>query len=242
MLQTDSNKPLQTYVREVPVTCKRIPYISSEEKELVNPGTARANFAPTVEAPQRTQSGGWAAKHRRETVLQQHVNYFDPDGDGVVWPLDTYRGFHNLGFNIILSLLAVFIIHANFSYPTSPSLLPDPFFRVRVADIHKAKHGSDTGAYDNEGRFLPQKFEDIFSKYAADGKSLNKWEIWNILKGQRVLLDPIGWFGAFFEWLSLYILLWPDDGAVRKEDVRRVYDGSIFPELSMRRSGKSKAD
>lgn len=103
-------------------------------------GTARANFAPTVEAPQRTQSGGWAAKHRRETV----------------------RGFHNLGFNIILSLLAVFIIHANFSYPTSPSLLPDPFFRVRVADIHKAKHGSDTGAYDNEGRFLPQKYVHLF--------------------------------------------------------------------------------
>lgn len=125
-------------------------------------GTARANFAPTVEAPQGTQSGGWAAKHRRETVLQQHVNYFDPDGDGVVWPLDTYRGFHNLGFNIILSLLAVFIIHANFSYPTSPSLLPDPFFRVRVADIHKAKHGSDTGAYDNEGRFLPQKYVHLF--------------------------------------------------------------------------------
>ncbi|KAI1463598.1 uncharacterized protein F4812DRAFT_468504 [Daldinia caldariorum] len=33
--------------------------------------------------------------------------------------------------------------------------LPDPFFRVFLADVHRAKHGSDTGAFDAEGRFVP---------------------------------------------------------------------------------------
>lgn len=26
----------------------------------------------------------------------------------------------------------------------------------------------------------------------------------------------------------MYLLLWPDDGVLRKEDVRGVFDGSIF--------------
>jgi hypothetical protein len=45
------------------------------------------------------------------------------------------------------------------------------------------------------------------------------------LVGQRCILDPIGWGGAAFEWLATWILLWPADGVIRKEDVRAVYDG-----------------
>jgi len=28
--------------------------------------------------------------------------------------------------------------------------------------------------------------------------------------------------------LATYLLVWPDDGVVRKEDARRVFDGSMF--------------
>lgn len=28
--------------------------------------------------------------------------------------------------------------------------------------------------------------------------------------------------------LAVYLLLWPEDGICRKDDVRRVFDGSIF--------------
>jgi hypothetical protein len=28
----------------------------------------------------------------------------------------------------------------------------------------------------------------------------------------------------------MYLLLWPEDGVLRKDDVRRVFDGSIFYE------------
>ena len=117
----------------------------------------------------------------------------------MIWPTDTFHGFHKLGFGVILSLVAVFIIHANFSYPTVSGYLPDPFFRLFVANIHKDKHGSDTGTYDTEGRFIPQKFEDIFSKYADGKDSISIWEVSRLLKGQRLIADPIGWFGAFFE-------------------------------------------
>lgn len=122
------------------------------------------------------------------------------DQDGIIWPLDTFRGFRRLGFNLLLSALSMLIIHGNFSYPTVAGWLPDPFFRLYVARIHKDKHGSDTGAYDAEGRFQPQKFEDVFAKYAPGGRDyLTLGDIWDLTKGQRCIADPVGWGGALFE-------------------------------------------
>lgn len=117
----------------------------------------------------------------------------------MIYPIDTFRGFYQLGYGIILSLLSVFIIHGNFSYPTQSSFLPDPLFRIYVANIHKDKHGSDTGTYDTEGRFIPQKFEDMFSKYGEGRDYLTLWDLSKLMKGQRLIADPIGWGGAFFE-------------------------------------------
>lgn len=76
-----------------------------------------------------------------QTVLQQHVLFWDRDGDGEIYPWDTYVGFRDLGFSVLFSLLAVVIINVNFSYPTrlAVSWLPDPWFRVYVGSIHKAK-------------------------------------------------------------------------------------------------------
>ena len=62
------------------------------------------------------------------TVVQQHCSYWDKDGDGVIWPQDTWRGVRAWGWNWFLSALATFIINVNLSYPTVPSFLPDPFF------------------------------------------------------------------------------------------------------------------
>lgn len=61
-------------------------------------------------------------------VLQQNCDFFDSRHGGIIFPTSTFRGFYKLGFGVWLSLLAVFIIHTNFSYPMLNSYLPDPFF------------------------------------------------------------------------------------------------------------------
>ncbi|KAJ9138345.1 Caleosin domain-containing protein [Pleurostoma richardsiae] len=235
-----AEKPVVTSIESVPVTVERKPFIQpNNDQRLPHAGTARANVAATYERPNGTTEGDYAQRHRHMTVIQQHCDFFDADQDGVIWPHDTFWGFHRLGFGIALSLVAVLIIHANFSYPTVPGYVPDPFFRLYTANIHKAKHGSDTGTYDTEGRFIPQKFEDMFAKYAREDKdSLTLSDIWALHKGQRLIADPIGWGGAFFEWLATYLMLWPEDGKMKKEDIRRIYDGSLFFALAARRPNK----
>ncbi|KAH7029647.1 Caleosin related protein-domain-containing protein [Microdochium trichocladiopsis] len=228
-----------TSVPTVPITLERKPFLpEKDDKGLQELGVARANIAATHDKPEGTSS--WSTRYSRQTVLQQHCAFFDKDEDSVIYPWDTYIGFRALGFMIPLSLLAVFIIHANFSYPTLPSWIPDPQLPVYVDRIHKDKHGSDTGTYDTEGRFIPQKFEDIFAKYADGRDYLTIRDVANLLNGQRIIADPIGWGGAMFEWLATYIMLWPEDGKMRKEDIRRIYDGSIFSAIAERRTREKK--
>ncbi|EMC99378.1 hypothetical protein BAUCODRAFT_401149 [Baudoinia panamericana UAMH 10762] len=230
------------------MTIERVPYAPSKQDRLIDPGTARATIAATNDAPDGTQQDNWAERHRHLTVVQQHCSYWDKDGDGVIWPSDSWLGVRAWGWNLFLSALAVVIIHGALSYPTAPAIiLPDPFFRIWIKHVHKCKHGSDSMSYDTEGRFQPQNFENLFTKYDSDNKGgLDLYDLARALKGQRFAFDFFGWGAALFEWLAVYLLLWPDDGIMRKEDVRRVFDGSIFQEKAdeyarkMKRQGKTK--
>lgn len=199
------------------------------DKQLAEPHVARANIAATVESPNGTTENDYAEKHKDESVLQQHVGFFDGDNDGMIWPTDTFIGFHRLGYSLIWCILAVFLIHPTFSYFTLDSWIPDPFFRISVKKVHRAKHGSDTGVFDSQGRFIPAKFEALFAKFDKGKKGgLTFFEGLMMIRENRNILDPVGWIGAFFEWFASYLLIWPKNGVVTKEDLRTVYDGSLF--------------
>lgn len=207
---------------------ERLPYIPSSKSQLQDPGTVRFNRAPSEQKPNGSV-GGWTAEHSNESVVQQHIAYFDRSKTGVISPLDTFISVRQWGWNILLSLFAAGIIHFGLSYPTCPSWLPDPYFRIWSARIHKSAHGSDSLSYDNEGRFRPQMFEEIFSKYDEGEKGgLSVGDLARFHKGQRNAMDFWGWSATALEWTAVYLLLWPDDGVIRKEDVRGVFDGSIF--------------
>lgn len=170
-----------------------------------------------------------ALNHQRPTALQQHVLFWDRDNDNIIHPHDVYNGFRELGFSIPFSIGSL-LIPLFFSYPTrlGHSYLPDPLFRIFVKDIHKAKHGSDTGIYDSDGCFRPRLFDELFAKFDASGtQSLGVSELFWLLKKNRVVMDPAGWSFAFMEWSTTWLLL-QRQGRVWKDDLRQCYEGSLF--------------
>ncbi|KAI1610842.1 caleosin domain-containing protein [Exophiala viscosa] len=225
----NAEEPFPTAIYQQPVTVERKPFIPSKQDKLKDAGTARANIAADTRCPNGTLEGDFAERHKHQTVVQQHCDYFDTDHDGILWPSDTYNGCRKWGWNIFLSLLATFIINFNLSYPTVPGWLPDPCFRIYLNRVYKCKHGSDSMTYDNEGRFRSQNFEDIFAKYDRDNKGgLTVADVKDFIKGQSMVLDLFGINATILEWTAVYLLLWPEDGIMRKEDIRGIYDGSIF--------------
>ena len=54
--------------------------------------------------------------------------------------------------------------------------------------------------YDNEGRFRPQNFEDIFAKYDKGNKGGLTWsDLFDMWKGQRMVFDFFGMSAAVLE-------------------------------------------
>ncbi|KAJ7131375.1 Caleosin [Mycena epipterygia] len=195
-----------------------------------------------MEPKSRHQHHG-ASYGRPRPALQSHVAFFDADHDGIIWPLDTFKGFRAIGFGLILSFLSMVIIHSAFSYFTLETLLPDPFFRIRVGRVHRALHGSDTGSYTQTGDLDERRFDFVFTLYSAPPHThLAFAEGVRMIRGNRNLFDFFGWFAAVFEWGATYVLLWPADGRVAKQDVHDILDGSLFPKLAAQtaRAAKNK--
>lgn len=62
-------------------------------------------------------------------------------------------------------------------------------------------------------------------------------ELWEFVKGNRVAADPFGWVAAALEWTTTFLLV-QQRGEVEKEDVRKIFDGSLFFEIREARKTK----
>lgn len=56
------------------------------EDKIAEPHKPRANLAVSIEKPDGTTEGGWAEKHKDESVLEQHCAFFIRTEPGVIWP------------------------------------------------------------------------------------------------------------------------------------------------------------
>ncbi|KAL5542344.1 hypothetical protein UlMin_010054 [Ulmus minor] len=224
---------LATEARGAPITSER-KLRSDLETSLPKPYMARALVACDTNNPNGTQGHN----HNNLSVLQQHAAYFDQDNNGIVYPWESYVGMRAVGLNPVASFFLSTLINMALSYSTLPGWIPNPLFPVYIDNIHKSKHGSDSGVYDTEGRFVPANLENMFSKYARtvpDKMSLR--EVWDMTQANRLPFDFFGWLSSKVEWLSLYAIAKDEEGFLSKEAVRRLFDGSLFEYLAKKNSG-----
>ncbi|CAA6664794.1 unnamed protein product [Spirodela intermedia] len=175
------------------------------------------------------------------TPLQKHVDFFDRNKDGLIYPSETYQGLRAIGCGIALSTAGTIFINISLGLITRPGKMPSPLFPIYVSTIYKGKHGCDTGSYDAEGRFVPEKFEAIFEKHArTNTNALTLKELKDMLQANKIPNDNAGRLAAFLEWRVLYYLCKDKDGFLSKEDVRAVYDGSVFYRLEKKRASQRK--
>ncbi|PWZ29427.1 putative peroxygenase 5 [Zea mays] len=168
-------------------------------------------------------------------ALYKHASFFDRDGDGVVSFAETYGAFRALGFGLGLSSVSAAFINGALGSKCRPQNATSSKLDIYIEDIRRGKHGSDSGSYDAQGRFVPEKFEEIFARHARTvPDALTSDEIDQLLQANREPGDYSGWAGAEAEWKILYSLGKDGDGLLRKDVARSVYDGTLFHRLAPR--------
>ncbi|KAF5179637.1 Peroxygenase [Thalictrum thalictroides] len=174
-------------------------------------------------------------------VLQKHVSFFDRNNDGIIYPWETFQGFRAIGCGIALSTASAIFINLGLSSKTRPGKFPSLLFPIEIKNITRAKHGSDSGVYDTEGRFVPVKFEEIFHKHChANSNALTSEELAAMLKANGDPKDYAGRLASWTEWKILYLLGKDKNGLLHKETVRAVYDGSLFEQMERNKLSAQK--
>ncbi|KAL3644725.1 putative peroxygenase 4 [Castilleja foliolosa] len=179
--------------------------------------------------------------HDQPNALKKHVMFFDLNNDGIIYPSETFQGFRAIGAGILLSSIAAVFINIGLSRKTRPGKGFSIHFPIEVENIKMAKHGSDSGVYDKEGRFVSSKFEEIFIKHARTHPgALTSDELKNLLKSNRERNDFAGWLAAFIEWKILYYLCKDKNGLLHKDVIRAAFDGSLFERMAKEKASKKQ--
>jgi peroxygenase len=109
-------------------------------------------------------------------------------------PVVASAAFRALGFGFGVSTVSAAFINTALGSKCRPENATSSNMDIYIENIQKGKHGSDTGSYDTEGRFVPEKFEEIFAKHAKTvPDALTSDEVDQLVQANRQPGDYAGW-------------------------------------------------
>ncbi|KAG1458681.1 hypothetical protein G6F46_006515 [Rhizopus delemar] len=167
----------------------------------------------------------------KESGIQKHISFWDKRNKGYITPIDTITGFLTLGYNIIFSVALGTFTGIFLSVLSQTSWIPDPFCRSFVPNLIRSRKQT-SGVYDEDGVFVPERFEQLFDKYAKkSNESITITEFVKMTKEQEELGGNIkAWVLGMIELCTAYFFI-GHRGCLSKEDVRAAYDGTLFYRL-----------
>ncbi|KAI0883868.1 Caleosin related protein-domain-containing protein [Annulohypoxylon maeteangense] len=227
-----------------PAKTNMLPVPERSERRLSQPLDLGQNIPiPLRDLPGNLVMGNWSITTYEPTYLMRKcAEYFDVDQDGVIRPEDTFKGFRKLGWGILSSSFAMFAIHLIFSYPTCSGYMPDLHSRIYYDNTHRSGFGGYKTSYDEKGRLRRNRAcESILTKYDKSNKGgLAFRDLVHFWNEQRAEYNVYGWNIAVFEWLTLYLFLWPHNGIMRSEDIRAAFNGTLLYKNAEERHQKSE--
>jgi len=172
----------------------------------------------------------------QQTALQKHVGFFDLNGNGTVSVSETAEGLQSLGIGTAKSWLGGLFVNLVIGTMTRGY----PSTSIDLNNIQKGKHEGDTGAFNADGQFDRDKFNDFFKKFDKDGDgNLNRQEIENFVNR-----NPKSFIGKLFVQLELPVLLklagedvtlnGETTRVLSREKLEKFYDGSLLYEMAGR--------
>jgi Caleosin related protein len=165
------------------------------------------------------------------TVLERHVSYFDPDGDGEITMSQTFRGLRGVGVGSVVAGLLTILINLFLGYLTHGK----PSTRVSVRDIARGKHPYDTGTFNPKGELDEANFAALFTPPTATAPfdRLTREEIRTMIVKRGDASKPFGHLGSVLSnWFSgreIQLLL-----CVASDCTKVTKSGEELPAISLR--------
>lgn len=206
---------------------------------LVATGCGQQPAGPSV-GVESTAARAGAMALTNPTPLQKHLMFFDGDHDGILTLDETKAGLKRLGLNPLTALGGAVFIHAGLQQARAGGL------KLDIAKIQFAKHKSDSGAFDAEGRFVPAAFDRMFTFDTNQSGSLSWSELSKMIAANKQ--DAKGNLASKAEF-GLLIKLAADttetDGkdqvpALSRARLQAVYTGNVFYDVAAEREKSGK--
>jgi hypothetical protein len=189
-----------------------------------------------------------APQRKTRTALELHARYFDPDHDEAVTPQQTLRGMTELGLPWIMAAPLTLVINGFLGYLTRQKAS----LSISVPQIARGKHPFESGVFGEGGKLDEAAFAELFMPPHArpPRDCLTYPELRALLLKNGDPKRPFGLLGSLLsrmfsaaEVFTLFCLasdrqkLVGDQlrPAMSRKNLRRFYEGRLFPLLARRR-------